>query len=149
MFCVDDIRKKRYGQGGGKIYDDIQDTNEIISVIKGNPGRAVDNLILSQDPAKVKTALIVGPLIYGQGQGPVNTRSVQVEEIARVTLETRHPFRLGAGLSTWSNIHVQDVASLVGLLTEAAIAHKTGLWNEDGIYLPENGKMVSCRIISP
>lgn len=147
MFSGPDIKEGRYGEPGSKIYDDLKDTFEIRSTIIENPKRVVDNLILAQDPSKIKTALVVGPLIYGVGRGPVNTRSIQAPEIARITLQQRQGFRLGAGLSCWSNIHSHDLSSLFLALLDAAVDGRSGLWNEDGIYLPENGKMVQSHFL--
>lgn len=116
---------------------------EILSTITSNPQRTVDNLIISQNPSEIKTALVIGPLIYGTGRGPVNIRSVQAPEIARVTLKLGQGFVLGAGRNTWSNIHVHDLGSLFVKLVQAAILQREeGLWNKDGIYTPENGAKV-------
>ena len=147
MFSGPDIKNGRYGEAGSRVYDDLQDIDEIRSIIAGNPKRVVDNLVLAQSPLKIKTALIVGPLIYGVGRGPLNSRSIQAPEIARITLQQRQGFRLGAGLSCWSNIHIHDLGSLFVALLDAAVDSKSGLWNEDGIYLPENGKMVYSHLL--
>ena len=92
--------------------------------------------------ATVKTALIVAPLIYGAGRGPVNQTSIQAPEIVKTTLKLGHGFKLGGGLNIWSNIHVQDIASLVCSLVSAVVEKKDGVWNEDGVYNVEHGEMV-------
>lgn len=104
-------------------------------------------MVLSQDPSKIKTALVVGPLIYGQGRGPVNTRSIQAPEIARNTLAKGHGFRLGKGLNSWSNVHVRDLSQLFFALLEQAASPsaRQDLWNEHGMYIPENDAMVTSR----
>ena len=145
LFSGDEIKNGRYGESGRKVYDNAKDIEEIQSVIKGSPGRVVDNLVLSQSPSAVRTALIVGPIIYGPGRGPGNTRTMQGPECAKYTLKSGHGFRLGGGKSVWSYIHVADVGSLVCLLVDAASKGTEGLWNDEGIYLPENGQIVSCR----
>ena len=93
----------------------------------------------------VKTALIVGPLIYGQGLGPANKRSMQIPDTARVTIETGIGFQIGEGLSQWSHVHVHDVADLIVRLAQDAISSdpSKATWNEDGIYFAENGEEVS------
>lgn len=103
----------------------------------------VENLVISQTSSSVKTALIVGPLIYGVGRGPVNQRSVQAPEIAKATLKLGHGFKLNEGKNIWSNIHVHDLASLVSLLVGAAKDGKDGFWNENGVFNVENGELVS------
>jgi hypothetical protein len=142
MLSVPDIESGSYGEYREAIYDDIEDIMEVQSIIASNAKRVVDQLVLAQDPAKVKTALVVGSLIYGVGQGPCNIRSIQLPNLARHILKTGEGFLVGAGKSVWSNIHVADLGLLFTILLEAATAQKEGHWNDAGIYMPENGKMV-------
>ncbi|KIW30201.1 hypothetical protein, variant [Cladophialophora immunda] len=141
LFSAEEIKSDTYGEAAGKFYDNLKDADEIRSIISSSPSRVVDNLVLAQQPSSIKTALVVGPLIYGRGRGPGNTRSIQGPESAKYTLQQGQGFRLSAGKSVWSNVHVRDVGSLICLLVSAATAKKEGIWNQDGIYLPENGHM--------
>lgn len=143
MFGTPEIKANRYGESTDKVFDDVKDVKEILEVIKSNPARVVDNLVLSQDSAKVKTALIPGPMIYGKGHGPINSRSIQGPELARYALENGRLYMVGKGEAVWSNVHIHDLGNLFTLLLEAALEKKEGLWNEEGIFLPENGSMVS------
>ena len=59
----------RYGQRGSEIYDDLRDIDKITEIIRSNPKRVVENTLLSQ-PAEVRTALLIVPLVYGEGRGP-------------------------------------------------------------------------------
>ena len=93
-------------------------------------------------PAGVRTALLIVPLIYGKGRGPVNQRSMQAPDIAKCIIELEHGFRLQAGRNAWSNIHIHDLSDQIVALTEAAIDQRPGLWSEDGIYCLESGNMV-------
>lgn len=145
MFSGPDIKAGSYGEAGGKTYDDLDDVQEIIDIIKASPARVVDNIALAQDPSRVKTAIIPGPLFYGEGQGPVNVRSIQCPEMTKYTLQNGACFEVGKGASMWSNVHVQDLGSLFVLLFKAAV-DGTGSWNDKGIYLPENGGIVSLTI---
>lgn len=151
VFSVPDIKANRYGEPPEREYDDLADINAIISAIKGNSARVVDNLVLSQDALKVRTALVIGPLFYGTGSGPGNKRSVQAPEIARVTLEKKKGFKLGRGLTVWSNCHVRDLGDLFVRLLEAADGGdvKEGIWNQEGIFTPENGNLVSYCFTLP
>lgn len=139
MFSGPDIKDQTYGEARPEVYNDVRDASTISSIIKNNPARVVDNLVLAQDPAKVRTALIIGPLIYGQGRGPGNQRSVQVPEIARITLQTGAGFRVGAGKNAWSNVHIQDLGAFFKAVLEAIASDKADCWNEQGIYVVENG----------
>lgn len=116
-------------------------------MIKSHPTRAVDNYILdvAQNTPEIYTALIVGPIIYGRGQGPVKQRSVQVPSLAKATLERKRGLQVGKGQNRWGNVHVQDLGELVVLLVEQALADKTGqeLWNLNGVYLMGVGEVVS------
>lgn len=143
VYAADEIDSGRFGNATDDVYDDIKDQKKILSAIKNNPKRVVENLVISQTPSLVKTALVVGPLIYGVGRGPVNKRSVQAPEIARATLELGHGFKLNEGKNIWSNVHVHDLASLVSLLVAAAGQGKDGFWNEDGVFNVENEELVS------
>lgn len=144
MVCTDEIENGRFGVKPRSEWDDLRDISGLRSLIINNPKRAVDNLVIKQDKSTLRTALIVGPLIYGWGQGPVHQRSIQAPEVARVTLARRHGFRLGAGQNIWSNIHIRDLGTLFSDLVEAAVSGQEDIWNEEGLILPEHGAMVSA-----
>lgn len=92
----------------------------------------------------VKTALVFPPIIYGQGRGPINQRSVQIPELVRVAAETRQTAQVGKGESTWSNVHIADVTDIFVKLIEKAVQGAGGdLWNQDGLYFVGNGQLVS------
>lgn len=148
MFSVPDIAKGTYGEPPSVFHDDLKDTDKILSIIRNNPARNVDHLVLDRDSSKVKTALIVGPLIYGTGQGPGNTRSIQVPEMTRVTLEKGEGFRVGAGKSVWSTIHVRDLGAVFGKLALAADEKQADACNENGVYCIESGKKVGRHSFS-
>ena len=143
MFSGPDIANDTYGSAPSRIYDDLKDTEEIRSIIMDNPKRLVDHLVLSQEPSKVKTALVVGPLIYGTGHGPVNTSSIQIPYMARNILKMGHGFQVGAGQSVWSNVHIHDLGYFFSLLLQAAAGQKQECWNHDGVYSVERGRLVS------
>ncbi|EXJ70775.1 uncharacterized protein A1O5_05765 [Cladophialophora psammophila CBS 110553] len=145
LFAIPEIKEGRYGEPSDEVYDDVKDSQKILAFIRDNPSRQVDNLIVAQDPSVIRTALIVGPLIYGQGAGPGNQRSVQVPEIARATLKYGQGFRLLNGLNQWSNIHIRDLGDLFLLLAQAAVDGKSHVWNEEGLYLPGPGVM-ACKL---
>jgi nucleoside-diphosphate-sugar epimerase len=145
MFSTPEIQAGEYGKPSEKRYDDFEGVKEVIEVIRTSPARVVDNLVLDQSPVDVKTALLPGPLIYGTGRGPINTRSIQGPEMARYALQNGHAFVVGEGQAAWSNVHVSDVGKLIVLLVEAALDGRDGLWNQEGIYFPENGLLVCCH----
>ncbi|RAR15963.1 nad(P)-binding protein [Stemphylium lycopersici] len=140
-YAADEIASGKFGYRSDAIYDDVKDKDTILSTLRNNPKRTVENTVLSQPTYAVKTALIIGPLIYGVGRGPSHRRSIQAPEIAKSTINLKHAFKLNDGKNIWSNIHVQDLANLVHLLVSAAQQGETGMWNDDGVYNVENGKM--------
>ncbi|KAI9370258.1 hypothetical protein BJX61DRAFT_544788 [Aspergillus egyptiacus] len=146
VLSVADIVAGRYGAGTDKVFGDVDDAAEIRDIIKKNPvKRAVDNFIL--DLTGPRTALVFPPIIYGQGRGAVKQRSVQVPELARVTIEAKTGIQVGKGASTWSNVHISDVSDLFLRLVEKAVKGDTErLWNKDGLYFPGNGRLSFAEI---
>ena len=145
LFAGDEIKARRFGEHSDEVWDDVRDLEKIKSTIRDSPAREVERLLLSATE-KVQTALIVGPMIYGPGNGAVYKRSMQAPDIARSILKDGQGFRFNAGLNRWSTIHVGDVGEVVNRLVEAACTDKppsTGLWNDQGIYLPATGIAVS------
>lgn len=142
IFSIPEIKANKYGEASDRVYDDLEDAKEILELIRSTPSRAVDNLVLSQDSSKIRTALIAGPMIYGTGHGAINKRSIQGPEVAKYALQNNQPYMVGKGDSAWSNVHNHDLGKLFSLLLQAAVEKREGLWNENGIFLPENGSMV-------
>lgn len=132
------------GSPSDEIFDDLDGVSKIRDLIKAYPTRAVDNYILSVAPTAINTALVVPHIIYGEGRGPVNTRSVQIDELAKVTLQRKKGLQVGKGLSRWGNVHSHDLSQLVLLLVEKAAqgGEAAGIWNLDGIYLTGLGEKV-------
>lgn len=144
VLSVPDTIDGSYGERSDKVYGDIDDAQEIRDLIKDNATkRVVDNYLLN-NVSGIKTALIFPPIIYGQGRGPMNQRSVQIPELARVAAETRQTVQVGKGQSTWSNVHISDVTDVFVNLIEKAVEGKDGgLWNQNGLFFVGNGQLVS------
>ncbi|GKZ36082.1 hypothetical protein AbraIFM66950_006989 [Aspergillus brasiliensis] len=140
VLSIPDIVAGAFGEPSSKAYGDIDEADELRGLIREySAKRVVDNLILSLPPAanRPKTALIFPPIIYGRGRGPVNQRSIQVPELARVTMQRRGGVRVGKGAATWSNVHISDVSTIFVKLVEKALRDEDGeLWNENGLYFP-------------
>ncbi|KAJ5938672.1 hypothetical protein N7466_001806 [Penicillium verhagenii] len=148
ILSIPDIVNKRFGEASGKLYDDVNDASEIRDIIKHNANtRVADNYLVNL--AGPKTALIFPPIIYGQGEGPVNQRSIQIPELSRVAIQTRQTVQVGKGESTWSNIHISDLANVfVGLVEKAVEGDDNSLWNHDGLYFVGNADVLSFGEIS-
>ncbi|PWY82673.1 NAD(P)-binding protein [Aspergillus eucalypticola CBS 122712] len=141
-----EVATSSYGQARAQNHNDLQGISEIRNIISSSPKRAVDQMLLnlSSELPNVRTAIIYGPLIYGLGRGPVNQRSIQLPDLAKATLRLGHGVQVGKGLSCWSNIHISDLSNLVVRLVQESQDRQGRnplLWNENGIYFAENGKM--------
>jgi nucleoside-diphosphate-sugar epimerase len=135
------------GSPSPRVFDDLSGLSHIHSIIRAHPSRAVDNYLLdvAAEGSHIKTALVFPPIIYGEGEGPVNRRSIQIPELSRVTLARGHGIRVGQGANRWGNVHVRDVGRLFFALAEAAVSQNSHemLWGEAGVYLAGVGEIVS------
>lgn len=129
------------------MYDDWDDATEIRNLIDNNPSRAVDQNVLDfarSHPDRVRTALIFPPIIFGQGRGLGNTKSLQVPSLCRTAIARHQSVYVGRGQACWGNVHIADLAKLAPDLIHAhdQPQHKHDLWNEEGLYFPATGEMV-------
>lgn len=135
------------GTASNAVYDNLSGIEAIRSLIKKHPGRVVDSHMLSvaKSTPHVKTAYVPAPNIYGPGRGTGNQRSVQMPELAKVTLQRKKGLQVGEGLSTWGNVHVRDLSRLFVLLVERAVKgdEDDRVWGENGIYIAATEEMVS------
>ena len=141
------------GSPSDAIFDDLDGVSDIIAVIKAHASRAVDNYVLdvAASSPQVNTALVFPGIIYGQGQGPVNQRSIQIPNLAKAVIQRGRGVQVGQGLSRWADVHVQDVGSLFVALVEKALAHaeaNSQLWNTNGLYLTGVGELVSPQVMA-
>ncbi|KZF22419.1 NAD(P)-binding protein [Xylona heveae TC161] len=145
-----EIKSKIFGEATEEVYDDFEGVDKVLNVIQGNPNRVVDNFVLGLNKtiSNARTALIFGPIIYGQGRGPFNQRSIQVPETARVTLQQGYGFQINKGLNRWHTVNVRDLSNLFVLLIENALAGQPDekIWNQGGIYFPGNGEIAFGEI---
>ncbi|SPJ72120.1 related to nucleoside-diphosphate-sugar epimerase [Fusarium torulosum] len=138
------------GEPSDEVWDDLDGVSSIQDLIRTNDSRVVDNYILkaAKETPSIKTALVLPPIIYGKGQGPVKQRSVQIPALSKVALERGHAVRAGRGLARWTNVHVADLARLFTLLVETAAkgSDDGNVWGENGIYLPGVGEITWADI---
>ncbi|KAJ5093476.1 NAD(P)-binding protein, partial [Penicillium angulare] len=146
-----EVASKTYGHPGSKLYNDLPGASEIQDIITASPKRVVDHILrnLNSSRPNVRTATVYGPLIYGQGRGPVNQRSIQIPDLAKASLKFNHGIHVGKGLNAWSNVHVSDLTHLiVKLILEASGSSNPRLWNENGLFFAESGRMASLASFS-
>jgi hypothetical protein len=143
VLSISDIVQGRFGEGSDETFSDVDGADKLREIITQNASRrVVDSIILNLTGPR--TALVFPPIIYGQGQGPVSQRSVQIPELARVAIQTGTAIQVGRGESIWSNVHVSDISDIFVKLVEKAVRGETdGLWNKDGLYFAGNTAVVS------
>ncbi|CAG8264873.1 unnamed protein product [Penicillium salamii] len=144
MLAGSEVQSKTFGQPGSRVYNDLQGISEIHDIIGNSPKRVVDHLVrgLGSSNPNARTAIVYGPLIYGKGRGPVNQRSIQIPHLAQASLKAGRGLRVGRGLNTWNTIHIADLTNLfVKLACEASKPKNQQLWNENGVYFAESGKI--------
>lgn len=153
VLSIPDIVASAFGGPSNKIYSDVDGADELRELIRQySAKRVVDNLVLSlpHTSSRPKTALIFPPIIYGRGRGPINQRSIQIPELARVTMQRRGGVQVGRGEATWSNVHISDVSNIFVKLAEKALQSEEGkLWNENGLYFPGSRAIVSSYMLRP
>ncbi|SCN66081.1 related to nucleoside-diphosphate-sugar epimerase [Fusarium fujikuroi] len=138
------------GEPSSEIWDDLDGVSSVLDLIRSHDSRVVDNYILkiAKETPSIKTALVLPPIIYGKGQGPVKQRSVQIPALSKVAIERGHAVRAGRGLAAWTNVHVADLARLFTILAEkgAGGSEDENVWGEKGIYLPGVGELTWADI---
>lgn len=138
------------------IFDDLDGVSQLRDHIRKHPARAVDNYVLSvaekAEEAHMKTALVIPPLIYGEGRGKVNRRSVQLPDLVKATLQWGRGLQVGEGLSRWGTVHIQDLGQLFLQLVERADhggEDDDNPWNLNGFYLTGIGEVVRTQTRKP
>ncbi|GME27575.1 uncharacterized protein K452DRAFT_296527 [Neofusicoccum parvum] len=147
LLSAPEIASKTFGEPSDKVYNDFERVEEIRALARQFPSRAVDNFVLDKTPG-VNTALVVPATIYGPGSGPVNQRSVQVPELSRVTIQRGKGIQVKKGLSTWDNVHIQDLSTIFLRLVERAAEADSSkpYWNQDGVYFTGSGSIPFSEI---
>ncbi|KAH8588865.1 hypothetical protein B0O99DRAFT_352155 [Bisporella sp. PMI_857] len=142
------IEQHNYGEAADKVYDDFDGIAEVIALPDTAPHRDVEKIQLESGSDNIKVAIVCAPCVYGLGRGCGNTRSIQIPDLAKYTIEKGKAFIVGKGLNQWPNIHVQDLSSIiVSLVKEAAEGGGAATWNEQGYYFAENGEHVWRDIV--
>ncbi|KAF2144334.1 uncharacterized protein K452DRAFT_296527 [Aplosporella prunicola CBS 121167] len=152
LLSCEEIANKRFGEPSDKVFNDFNGIEDIRQWIKKHPSRAVDNAVLnaSAKTPGIKTALVVGPVIYGPGRGPVNQRSIQTPELAKTIIRRGKAWQVGKGQSVWDNVHVQDLGDIFLRLVERAAKGDDSkpYWNENGIYFTGTGQLPFSELSS-
>lgn len=135
-----------FGEASPKVYDDWENVSEVTAIPEFAPHRKVDQIVLeagSKDASKIKTAIVCPPTIYATGRGPGKQRGHQVYELSRCTIVSQTGFKVGAGRTYWTNVHIHDLSNLYLKLVEAAVdGGKDISWGTNAYYFAENGEHI-------
>lgn len=116
-----DARHKRFGEAPvpEEKYRDIDDIEKIVTIPEEAIHRDVDKIVQAANSDSVKVAIIAPPTIYDTGSGKVNTRSIQVPDLVKSSLNHGFAPFIGAGLTEWDNVNVSDLGDLYVKLADA------------------------------
>jgi hypothetical protein len=114
IFIWHDIEHKRFGEApvSEQTYNDLEGVDRLLNLPDTAIHRGVDKIVQAANSDSVKTLIIAPPTIHGTGTGPVNTRSVQVPNLALATFQLGYAPIVGAGKTEWDNVHIDDLADL-------------------------------------
>ncbi|KAH6900010.1 hypothetical protein B0T10DRAFT_13024 [Thelonectria olida] len=109
-----DLEHKRLGEAPvpEQNYNDLAGVDRLLNLPDTAIHRNVDKIVQAASSGSVRTLIISPPTIHGTGSGPVNTRSVQVPNLARATFQLGYAPIIGAGKTEWDNVHIDDLADL-------------------------------------
>ncbi|KAI0882238.1 NAD(P)-binding protein [Annulohypoxylon maeteangense] len=118
-----DTENKRYGQAPlpEQKYHDIDDIDRIVSLPDTAIHRNIDKIVLGANSPSVKALIVGPPTIYGQGRGPLNTRSIQVPSLIERTIQDGYAPIQAPGLTEWDNVHIHDLGDFFVLAVDAAL----------------------------
>ncbi|KAF2475454.1 NAD(P)-binding protein [Lindgomyces ingoldianus] len=139
---VSDFRNSTYlGALNPKVWSDITDLDTIFSLPDNALHRNTEKLIqaaVAQDGDRLKAAIMCPPDIYGEGRGPLRSKSVFVPWFVDESKKQDgggRTFYTGDGGNTRSWVHIDDLMMLYLKVVEAAVAGGTGAdWGKEGYY---------------
>ncbi|KAF8578200.1 NAD(P)-binding protein [Ramaria rubella] len=125
------------------IYSDL-DPDHINSLPDDAFHRNVDLLVLAASP-KVRTHIVLPPTIFGVAEnllvkkGIANPVSKQLPEFIGACVARGQTGVLGKGANIWPFVHIEDIATAILAVFEAAIEGRTATGRE-GYYFGETGE---------
>ena len=147
---IEDVRGKK---GSNTVYNDL-DPDQINGLSDEQMHRDVDLFVTDagQTNPKLKTVIIIPPLIYGIGTGLFNRTSIQLPTLVRAALKRGKAEMIGPGEATWDHVHISDlVDGYMVLLDQLLAAYGPNVTSNaeispylttgrEGYYFAENGR---------
>jgi len=109
--------------------------------IETYPQRTTDITVIKTGlEQSVKTYLIMSPLIYGLGTGPVNKLSIQAPAIIRDMIKHENAAVIGEGKAIWNHVHIEDLVRLYELVLHKVISGESIPEGKKGFYFSATGE---------
>lgn len=140
-----DIENDRHGEAPlpDQKYYDIQGVDRLVTLPDAADHRVVDKIVQESISDAVKVAIVCPPTIYGKGSGKVSTRSIQIPDMVKGTLEKGFAPIVGAGKTEWDNVHIDDLSDLFVKLADAtqepSLATNPEIFGPKAYFFAENG----------
>jgi nucleoside-diphosphate-sugar epimerase len=97
--------------------------------------RDIDLVVLNASRENTRTAVIIPSLVYGEGAG-IHRQSIQIPFLVANALDQKSVQIVGPGRNVWSNVHIEDLAILYGLVLKGLNSES----NSASFYFAENGE---------
>jgi nucleoside-diphosphate-sugar epimerase len=97
--------------------------------------RDIDLVVLNASKQNIHSSVIIPSLVYGDGAG-INKQSIQIPFLVSNAIEQKAVQLVGPGHNVWSNVHIEDLATLYGLVLNA-LSLDSG---SGSFYFAENGE---------
>jgi nucleoside-diphosphate-sugar epimerase len=140
-----------YGQPSTKIWNDIDDIQKIATLDHTHIHASTDQLVIQEGKIKgVRTAIVLPPMVYGTGMGPIKTTSMQLPWLVEAINKRGKAFTIMGGNHYVSAVHVINLANALVLLAEQALDPTGGKaqWGNEGMYYVEAGSYVFADIVA-
>ena len=115
--CISDVNEEGWaGKFNPRVWNDIDDIDEIYNIPETVIHRDVDKLITDANNDLLKTISICPPDIYGQKKGGGTTGTYLVPEYVKAIIDLKQAFYLDKGENVRGVTHIDDVVSLFVLI---------------------------------
>jgi nucleoside-diphosphate-sugar epimerase len=95
----------------------------------------IDLVVLNASKENIRTSVLIPSLVYGEGTG-VNKCSIQIPFLVSNALDQKVVQIVGPGLNVWSNVHIEDLATLYHLVFNDLVSGR----GSGSFYFAENGE---------
>jgi len=126
-----------YGIPNPRVWSDIDDIEEIISLPDDRLHRPVDRYVQEEgEKGKVKTTIICPPDVFGLGTGPGKKQSFLVPLYIGDIVKKDFAFYVGSGMNRRSWVWIHDLVDQYVKVVEDVVDNggKNMTWGREGLY---------------